>query len=150
MSLFLPDTNILLRSAQPQHPQHSIAKDAVEYLCQNGDKACLVTQNLVEFRAVCTRPISVNGLGMTHSKVREEIDKLKSLFYVLEDKPAIQAEWERLVDIYGAEGKQNHDARLAACMVVHGISKILTFNKEDFVRYPELIVVTPQEVCATR
>ena len=49
---------------------------------------------------------------------------------------------------HGAAGKQNHDARLAAAMIVHGIGKILTFNKDDFLRYPEISSVTPQEALA--
>ena len=49
---------------------------------------------------------------------------------------------------HGAAGKQNHDARLAAAMIVHGIGKILTFDKDDFLRYPEISSVTPQEALA--
>lgn len=144
MPLVLVDTNILLRAAQPTHPMHAAAVDALASLRRQGDQPCLVPQNLVEFRAVCTRPVVSNGLGMTQIQARAEIARLKSLFPVLPDMPAILDEWERLVDACGALGKQNHDARLAAAMVVHRISKILTFNEADFTRYPGITVVVPR------
>jgi hypothetical protein len=129
---------------------HEQARDAVDYLRQQDELPCLVAQNLVEFRAVCTRPANVNGLGMTQSQADDEIARLKALFHVYDDEPDIRAEWERLVSVYGAEGKQNHDARLAACMIIHGIPKNLTFNRDDFVRYQEIAVLTPQEVLSAR
>jgi predicted nucleic acid-binding protein len=36
-----------------------------------------------------------------------------------------------------------HDARLVAAMKAHGIGRILTFNGEDFERYPDIEVVIP-------
>jgi hypothetical protein len=44
---------------------------------------------------------------------------------------------------------QVHDARLVAAMEVQGISHILTFNVTDFVRYPDITVVHPQDLAAT-
>jgi predicted nucleic acid-binding protein len=42
---------------------------------------------------------------------------------------------------YRVSGKNAHDARLVAAMVVHGIDSILTFNAQDFVRYREIRVL---------
>jgi predicted nucleic acid-binding protein len=140
----LSDTNILLRNAAPDHPMHNISQRAVEFLRQRGDNPSLIPQNLVEFRTVATRPLSVNGLGM--DQVKAEIAKIKQFFPIFEDVPAIFAEWERLVETYGASGKQNHDARIVAAMNVHNITTILTFNKEDFVRYTWLTVLEPKDL----
>jgi predicted nucleic acid-binding protein len=42
---------------------------------------------------------------------------------------------------YGVSGVQVYDARLAAAMIVHNVTHILTFNTSDFARYaPEGIV----------
>ena len=146
MPLVLIDTNILLRSADPMHPMNQVAVEAVEQLRQRGDTPCLVPQNLVEFRAVCTRPLAVNGLGMDQQRIQGEIARLKSLFLIFDEVPAIFAEWERLVDTFGSAGKQNHDARIVAAMNVHGIPLILTFNKSDFIRYPGLTVLEPKDI----
>ncbi len=37
-----------------------------------------------------------------------------------------------------------HDARLVAAMNVHGIGGLLTFDSKDFKRYPEILVVSPE------
>lgn len=148
MALILTDTNILLRSADTAHAMHQEATDAVDKMRLRGDQPCLVAQNLIEFRAVATRPANVNGLGMSQTEANREIARLQFLYPVFPDVPAIFLEWQRLVSVYVSEGKQNHDARIVAAMIVHGIGTILTFNKADFVRYLGIAVFTPQEVLA--
>jgi predicted nucleic acid-binding protein len=37
-------------------------------------------------------------------------------------------------------------AYLVASMLVHGVTHILTFNVEDFQRYPDITVVHPQNM----
>ncbi len=53
------DTNILLRSAEPAHPTHQQAVNAVKTFLANGDRVCLIPQNLIEFWNVATRPIDI-------------------------------------------------------------------------------------------
>jgi predicted nucleic acid-binding protein len=146
MTFVLSDTNILLRSSQPAHPMYQEAIDAVDELRRRGEQLCIMAQNLVEFRSVATRPPSVNGPGMSEADADTEIARLKHLFVVFADDSAILPEWERLVSAYGAAGKQNHDARLVAAMLAHGITTILTFNRDDFIRYTEITVLTPKDV----
>lgn len=62
---YLVDTNILLRSCQPDHPMYKGASTAVETLLEQGQNLHLTPQNIVEFWNVSTRPLSKNGLGMT-------------------------------------------------------------------------------------
>ncbi len=144
----MTDTNILLRSIDLVHPLCQEAVASVELLRLRGDVPCLVPQNVVEFRAVRTRPFAVNGLGMNQRHVREEIARLKLLFPLFDEGPAVFAEWERLLDAYGASDKQNHDARLVAAMNVHAVPAVLTFNKRDFTRYPEITVTEPKDLLA--
>src|SRR6059036_1797153 len=126
MTFVLSDTNILLRGAQPSHPMHKLALDAQAELKRRNDQPCVVAQNLIEFRAVATRPSDVNGLGMSETEADSEIARLKSIYPLFADEPPIFAEWEMLVRKYGAVGKQNHDARIVAAMNVIGITTILT------------------------
>jgi len=44
---------------------------------------------------------------------------------------------------YGGTGVQAHDARLVAAMNVYGVSRILTFNAQDFTRYQDMEVIRP-------
>ena len=70
------DTNILLRSAEPSHPTHYLAVNAVKRLLANDDRVCLIPQNLIEFWNVATRPVDNNGLGWTPSKTDIEVSRL--------------------------------------------------------------------------
>ena len=63
MSPVQTDTNIVLRAAEPSHPLNTVVIDAQIALRNQGFEPCLVAQNLVEFRAVATRPRAANGLG---------------------------------------------------------------------------------------
>lgn len=146
MSYVLTDSNILLRYSDPAHSQYQEAKEAIKEVGRRGDILCIVPQNLVEFRAVATRPVSVNGLGMSQEQVKASIQQFRQFYVLFEETPAIFAEWERLVETYGAEGKQNHDARIVAAMNVYGIAAILTFNADDFVRYPDLTIYKPKDL----
>ena len=62
---WLCDTNIPLRMAQPDHPIHEEALQAVEKLIRAGDQVFIVAQNVAEFWNVATRPVSSNGLGFS-------------------------------------------------------------------------------------
>jgi predicted nucleic acid-binding protein len=47
-------------------------------------------------------------------------------------------------------GVHVHDARLVAAMNVHAITSILTFDVDDFKRYPGIRVLHPQDVTPER
>lgn len=137
------DTNILLRSAEPAHPTHQQAVESVKKLLQNGDRVCLIPQNLIEFWNVATRPLDKNGFGWTPAKTDAEISRLESLLTVLPDTQAIYREWRKLVLQHSVIGKQVHDARIVAAMNAHQITKLLTFNHKDFKRFQNITVIDP-------
>jgi len=140
----LLDTNVLLRLAQPQHPSAPLAAKALKALRAGNETLHIAQQNIVEFWALATRPIDANGLGFTTRQAAEEVGALKRLFLLLPELP-LQDAWERLVVEYRVSGKNAHDARLVAAMVVHGIESILTFNTQDFLRYGEIRVLNVME-----
>ncbi len=55
-------------------------------------------------------------------------------------------QWERLMSTYRVSGKNAHDARSVAVMVVNRIDKILTFDTGDFTRFSEIRALHPQSV----
>ncbi len=146
----LVDTNVLLRAAQLGHPHNQAAVNAVARLRQAEESLCLFPQNIYEFWVTGTRPIDVNGLAWTVSQAEAEVTKLKSIYLFHEDVPAIFPAWERLVVKYQIVGKSAHDARLVAAMMVHKLSKILSFNHRDFQRYPEITAINPEAVVAAQ
>jgi predicted nucleic acid-binding protein len=84
-------------------------------------------------------------LGLSTTEAAAELMRLKSMFPLLPDTPAIYPAWESLVLRYRVSGKPAHDARLVAAMQVHGLSAILTFDTTGFSRYAGIEVVHPAD-----
>jgi predicted nucleic acid-binding protein len=143
----LVDTNILLRRTQPGHPHHEAAVSSVERLLTSGEPVHFSPQNIAEFWSVATRPAERNGLGFTAMIVQDEVEKIEEALEMLPDTPAIYREWKRLLVQHGVRGVQVYDARLVAAMNVHGVTRLLTFNAADFVRY-SIEVLQPTAVSA--
>ena len=143
---YLVDTNVLLRIIQISHSMHADAIRAATNLGNQGHELFVVGQNLIEFWAVATRPESSNGLALSVADTVAHIDTFKQAFSVLPDTPEIFPEWERLAHAHAVSGRESHDTRLVAAMLVHGVTHILTFNAGDFKRYQEIIVVNPPDV----
>ena len=147
--LVLADTNILLRRIHRSHPQHRETRRAIRRLRARGDAFCVTAQNLIEFWAVCTRPIINNGLGLLPAQANRILSKIEgSTVRFSDDADAVYLEWRALVARHGVSGKKSHDARLVAAMNVHGVSHILTFNTQDFTRYPGIVALNPRDVNA--
>lgn len=143
---YLVDTNVLLRSVQPQHPMRKDAVSATLTLKGRGEKLCIIPQNLIEFWAVATRPVSANGLELSVADAAKELKRLKRFFTLRPDSPAIYSKWEKLVVQHQVTGKPSHDARLVAAMKAHNLTHILTFNISDFKRFAGTTVVDPTSV----
>lgn len=146
---YLLDTGILLRLVDKQDRQHALVNAAVGLLGNRGESLVIATQNVAELCNVVTRPIANNGLGLTPNHavdlLKHEIEPICS---VLAEPAPVYTELKRLVASYGVIGKQIHDARLVAMMLVWQIDSILTLNDRDFRRYePEGITIsTPASV----
>jgi predicted nucleic acid-binding protein len=141
----LVDTSLLVRTLQPHHELCLLAKKAIDRFRLQNRSLYLVPQNLVEVWVVATRPVAQNGLGLSIPEAASELMRLKRMFPLLPDTPAIYQVWENLVVQYRVSGKPSHDARLVAAMQVHGVSAILTFDKTGFSRYAGIEVVHPAD-----
>src|SRR6266436_7972092 len=90
----LVDTNILHRSAQPNHPLCTKATQAVSKLIRQKDAVFFCSQNIADFWNVATRPADQNGLGLTHEEALQEVASIEKLLTLLPDIPAIYAAWK--------------------------------------------------------
>lgn len=146
MASYLLDTNVSLRFLDSTDAANRLALDAVAELIRRGDEPVITPQVLIELWAVATRPKESNGLGWSLDRVKTGIDDLQARFRILEDTSQIYRTWRRLVTDGGVQGKQVHDARLAAVVLAHGHTHLVTFNVADFRRYSGIIAVHPQEL----
>ena len=92
---------------------------------------------------MATRPESANGLGFTSEEAIVAAREIEELFDLLPETPAVYPQWRTLVARYAVCGKQVHDTRLVAAMLVHGVTHILTLNGTDFRRFPGITIVEP-------
>ena len=146
----LIDTNVLIRAVQRSHPACRIAIAALKHLRQEPDTLCLAPQNIIEFWSVCTRPIDVNGIGLSVAVTDRYVQRLERMFTILPESPQTFREWRGLVVQHAVSGAKVHDARLVAVMKAHAITRILTFNVDDFSRYHGIEIVHPDTVQEVR
>lgn len=146
----LLDTNNLVRIVKRDDPERPLIMQAIHRLAQDGAPLCYVPQNIVELWNVLTRPAIVNGCGMNVSDAKREVALLEREFTFLPDNEKVHTEWRRLVETYSVSGKQVHDARLVAAMLVHGVTHLLTLNVADFARYSEITAVHPRALAEAK
>ncbi|MHB8500410.1 MAG: type II toxin-antitoxin system VapC family toxin [Candidatus Acidiferrales bacterium] len=142
----LLDTNILLRTAQPNHSLCPQATHAVSKLIRQKEAVFICPQNITEFWNVATRAIEQNGLGWSPEEVLQEVGSMEKLLNLLPDVPAIYTAWKQLVSTYRIHGVKVHDARLVAIMNVYSVESILTFNSVDFERFKSITVIHPSSL----
>jgi predicted nucleic acid-binding protein len=135
ISPHLIDTNILLRIARRDNPDHAVV--------DSGTALYYTHQNIAEFWNVTTRPTDRNGFGLTPAHADRETRAIESGMVLLPDSEAIYHEWRRIVGLHSVFGVRVHDARLVAAMKVHAVTHLPTLNTEDFARYPDITVVHP-------
>ena len=143
---YLVDTNVLLRWSHGDSEDHSLCTGTIDGLLADGHDVCICAQVLIEFRVVATRPWNVNGLGLTPADVKARTKDLRRMFTCLPEPPDIADRWEAVADRFSVIGRQAHDARIAALMLAHGVTHMLTLNPADFARYSDITAVTPQEI----
>jgi predicted nucleic acid-binding protein len=144
------DTNILLRFVTVSDADHVVVRSAIATLVSEGAEICFAPQNIVEFWSVFTRPKERRGgFGRSVREAHVETALIERRFSILSDVPSIHREWRRLVLSYGVSGVQVHDARIVAAMLVHGVTRIVTFNVADFRRYSEITAIHPKDVVPT-
>ena len=130
--------------------RHAVAARAILELHRRGEALHVTSQVLVEFRNVATRPVAINGLGLSSAGADAHVAAFESRFSLLAETPDIYPAWKALVGALNVIGKQVHDARLVAVCHVHRVTHLLTFNLTHFARLaqfgPGIVVVDPASV----
>jgi predicted nucleic acid-binding protein len=129
---------------KPDHSDYPLVVSAIAVILERGDSLCYTSQNVGEFWNACTRPVERNGFGLSPNDADRRAQMFEQKIQLLPDSLAAHQEWRKLLVTHGVSGVQVHDARLVACMRVHGVESILTFNDRDFVRYSDIRAIHPR------
>ncbi len=144
---YLIDTNVFLRLVSKTDPERPACFNAIQKLIASKETLHYTTQVLAEFWVVCTRPATARGgYGLSSAKALQKVKLIERYCELLPDSAATHQEWRRLVEAHEVQGVVIHDARLVASMHVHAITHLLTFNKDDFKRYPGITICSPAEI----
>lgn len=141
----LLDTNVLVRSLDLASIAHPACAGLLSSLRGRSHPLVVSPQNLIEFWVVATRPQAANGLGLSTTAADQSLRDLIAFIPVLPDPPDLFARWHQLVTAHAVQGKQAHDARLAAFMQAHSIRQMITLNAAHFVRFSFVECYTPAD-----
>src|SRR3979409_1187138 len=101
---YLIDTSILARLANAKDAQHAIAARAVLELHRSGEVLHVTPQVMIEFRNVATRPVTVNGLGLSTVDTEALAATFEARFPLLAETPDIYPAWKAVVSAFGVIG----------------------------------------------
>ena len=135
------DTNVLLTATTPARPLHQAALEVFNVWPDRGVRLSASGQVLREYLVVATRPAEVNGLGLSPEDALFNASSLGERLQVLAEGEATLRRVERIVRDCGCRGKQIHDAHIVATAVEHGVARLVTENKGDFLRYGDLLEI---------
>jgi predicted nucleic acid-binding protein len=115
------DTNVLIYSTVSGNPWYRQARQWLSTLQDTGMRLCVTTQILREYLVV-----------LTHETVFEKSFGIDQAL----------AQVGAILHRYQIRGKQIHDANIVAVMLTHGIHRLVTYNRADFVRFDEVSLET--------
>jgi predicted nucleic acid-binding protein len=131
----LLDTNLLLSATAPLRPLHRAALAVLNDWPNRGLVLAVSSQILREYLVVATRPIEVNGLGLSTEDALANVTAFRGRIRLLEDGEPVWDRLRALVAAYGCKGKQIHDTNVVACALTSGVTKLVTANVGDFNRF---------------
>jgi uncharacterized protein len=137
------DTNILVHAHREDSPWHEPAYARVAALAEDKAPWAVPWPCVHEFLAIVTHPRIFNPptpLVRALDQVAAWLES-PSLTLLCEDT-AYWASLKTLLTASKAAGPQVHDARVAALCLHHGVSELLTADR-DFSRFPSLKITNP-------
>jgi len=140
--LVFVDTNVWVARTIEDHIFHQRALDKLNELSEQEELFCLSGQIIREFTAVCTLG---RGLSrpLTWEEIQPQIEALLAQTVLLYESEASIRKLVEIGKLHSVKGKQIHDTNIAATMLTNGITRLLTFNPDDFKRFVEIELIIP-------
>lgn len=143
-SIFL-DTNILLSASDRDRPDFSTCRNIFSNAIEGGYHLYISPQIIREYLVVATRPVDVNGLGLSLKDALHNIDQFRRRTVIAGETEEVLEQLLNLVASYSVSGKRIHDANIIAFMTEHNISCLITLNIDDFKGFSGMETCTPQD-----
>ena len=136
------DTNRLVYAQLALSPLHAAAVAKLQSFLAAGTELWISRQTLREYLSAMTKPGALTGSIPTRSLIAD-VRSFAAAFRIAEDGPVVTNNLLLLIDTIPVGSKQIHDANIVASMQANGLSKLLTHNTADFIRFASFITVLP-------
>jgi toxin-antitoxin system PIN domain toxin len=142
--LAMVDTNVLVYAYYEDTPQYPAAFPLLDRAQEADAALCVSPQVLAEFYAVITNPRRVSA-PFSSDEALAELEKIRALpgLTLLPVPLDMVDRWIALLREHAVTGRHIFDAQLVATMLGNGITRLYTFNRTDFERFPGIEVLTP-------
>jgi predicted nucleic acid-binding protein len=140
----LLDTNILVYAADERSPFHQATKVLREKGLRGDIPLCICPQVLNEFFAIVTDPKRVSN-PRTQIEARLEIEKYLYSKNILKIHPGPEI-IERTLDLlkqYEITKQEIFDLQLVATMLTNNVTRIYTYNHDDFSKFKQIEILIP-------
>lgn len=138
------DTNLLVYAHRADSAEHSRAHDLIRSLAEGVARWAIPWPCIYEFIAITTHPRVYRPPSTIEQAVGQVQAWLESptLSLIAESDETYWPVLGRLLCESRVDGPRVHDARIAAICLSHGVSELLTADR-DFGRFPHLRVRNP-------
>jgi len=140
----LLDTNVLVYAADENSPFFERSRSLLERGLAGESALCVSLQNLSEFFAIVTDEKRVDN-PRTQEEALEEVKKYLQSGRIgkIYQESATGEVMLDLMKRYPIKRQEIFDLQLVATMLSNQISRIYTFNRDDFLKFTELEVLEP-------
>ena len=148
-SLFV-DTNVLLTATDDSRQFHLEAMQLLGGSVNQDLRLAASGQVVREYLVVATRPIEVNGLGLSVQNAEANLNEFLRYINLYDETEEVSRRLRQLAITHDLGGKRLHDANIVATMSVHGIPALLTQNGNDFAPFNDIATMAIPDVIAGR
>jgi predicted nucleic acid-binding protein len=143
------DTNVLLTATDELRAHHHDARHILAGAAGKGFHLAVSGQILREYLVVATRPSDRNGLGLCSEDALRNVEAFLKHVVIYDETEAVSRRLRELVRTGALAGARIHDANVAATMLTHGLTKILTQNALDFDGLPGIVTLDLSDAAGT-
>ena len=140
----LLDTNVLVYAADEASPFHQATSTLREKGLKGEISVCLCPQVLNEFFAIVTDPRRVSN-PISQKDALLEMEKYFYSKNILKIYPGPEI-IERILDLltqHEITKQEIFDLQLVATMLSNNVTRLYTYNREDFIKFKEIEVLSP-------
>ena len=140
---FFVDTNVLISATDTSRVLHESSLRLLTSVPRSGGHLVWSGQIIREYLVVATRPIEVNGLGLTSDEALENTQRFATRMNFLEETHRVVQNLRELTATHRLIGRRIHDANIVATMMAAGISNCITADETDYGCFAQIKAVSP-------